>query len=94
MPSTPVCVHAEVSRLPGTQAAHLLWKVIAFSVTTMASHRGSRSCSTFSQLTKFGKHKLFRPLFLFGQMPLARSCQKPARLSRFHGPSAVPGVPY
>ena len=75
MPSTPVCVHAEVSRVLRHSGCPSAMERIAFSVTTMASHRGSRSHSTFSRLTSLGNMSFSATNSLSGRCP----CNLPAR---------------
>ena len=75
MPSTPVCVHAEVSRVLRHSGCPSAMERIAFSVTTMASHRGSRSHSTFSRLTSSDNTNFLRPL----PLPQAGAPNLPAR---------------
>lgn len=69
MPSTPVCVHAEVSRVLRHSGCPSAMERIAFSVTTMASHRGSSCCSTFSQLTSWETQTFSATISLSGRCP-------------------------
>ena len=94
MPSTPVCVHAEVTSVLRHSGCPSAMERTALPFTTMASRRGSRSRSTFSQLTSLGNTSFFGHCLSFRQMPLEPSCQKPAHLSGFHGSFRSPSAPY